>query len=113
MKRVISLVLLLLTVLSAMGFTGCKDREAELKDLLLFQPSYVGEEVTTTDHTFKKDDFKVTAFYPENRAVDVTDFSFRVAGMKDGYYNIIVEWNGIEEDVFVPIHMAIYPSDME
>jgi len=105
MKRILSLFLLLIITLSAIVLTGCT---GEKKELLMLQPSYVGETVTDTDHTFKKEDFKLLAIYTQNETEEITDFTFEVKGMKNGLYTVLIKWNDLEEECYVKIETNVY-----
>ncbi len=117
MKKILSFVLLLLMMLCSLVFSGCSlsdNGEASEKvpdGMLLFQPTYVGEDVTDTRHTFSKKDFKVTAFFANNKSEEYTDFTFEVVDLKDGRYTIDIVWRGMEDTLYVPLKMAIYPSE--
>ncbi|MBE6598915.1 MAG: hypothetical protein E7638_05685 [Ruminococcaceae bacterium] len=114
MKRILSIFLLLVVTLTAILLSGCSSDKTEEEtlpeDFLVFQPMYIGEEVTDTDHKFKKDDFKVTAIYSDYTE-EVTDYTFEVVHLKDGDYKLRFEWMGIEEILFVPVNVVIYPSE--
>ncbi len=112
MKRIMSLFLLL-ALSCAVLLTGCGGKEKlPAEEMLLFQPMYIGEDVTDTDHVFTKEDFLVTALYTEDRTVEITDFDFEVKGLKDGKYTIVIEYDGVEQYLFVDLVMPIYPSEM-
>ena len=106
MKRIISLFLLLIIALTSFLFSGCTKDNG--KELLMLQPTYVGDTVTETQHNFKKEDFKLYAHYTENVTEEVTDFTFEVVELKDALFTIRFKWNGYEEDFYVPLKMDIY-----
>lgn len=106
MKRLFSLLFLLIITLSAILLGGCTKDNG--KEFLMLQPTYVGDTVTETGYNFKKEDFKVFAHYTENVTEEVTDFTFEVIGLKDALFTIRITWNGYEEDFYVPLKMDIY-----
>lgn len=109
-KRILSLFLLLCMTLASMLLVGCSQETEE--GLLAIQPVYVGETVTDTKHTFKPEDFQVTAIYTGNESKQITDFTLEITELKDGYYTALIAWNGLEEECYVPLEMDIYASDM-
>lgn len=82
-------------------------------ELLSIIPAYKGEAVTSTHHTFTNDDFYVIASYADGTDEVVSDFEFEVEGMEKGYYVINITYKDMENPVFVPINVQIYPSDFE
>ena len=74
---------------------------------------YVGEEVTSTNHEFIKEDFKVVVAYDNGVDEFTTDFKYEVLGMKNGNYEIDITFKDIEYTVYVPIKVDVYPSDFE
>jgi len=80
----------------------------EGEELLMLQPSYIGEPVTTTDHTFKKEDFRLLALYAGGLSSPVTAFTFEVIDLKDGMYTVRFHVGEYEEDLFVPLEIDIY-----
>ncbi len=110
MKKFLSILLLLAITLTSLLFCGCSE-ESELRndaEFLMLQPTYVGDPVTDTRHTFKKEDFKVFALYDQNITDEVFDFTFEIEELKGGYYTIRFEWCGNEEYCCVPLELDIY-----
>lgn len=116
MKKIVSLLLFLLTLFFATLFagslSGCSDDSGGAK-VLGMMPVYVGEAVMDTHHTFQKEDFYVLVSYSDNHDQAVTDFTYEVIDLRDGYYTIQIRWKDWEELCYVKLDMPIYPSDME
>lgn len=105
MKKIAQILALLLAV---SALTSCGDPK-----LLSIIPAYMGGTVTSTRHEFTKDDFYVLATYDDGTDKQVTDFEFEVVGMEDGYYEINISYEDMDNPVFVPIELKIYPSDLK
>ena len=94
--------------LAALMFASCGGPE-----LLAIYPVYIGETVTSTHHEFEKEDFYVLASYNDGTDKLVTNFDMEVEGMDAGYYLINIEFEDMDNPVYVPIEAKIYPSDFE
>jgi len=99
---------ILLAVLCLVMLASCGGPE-----LLSIYPVYVGEPVTSTHHTFSREDFMVIAAYTGGIDETVDDFEFEVRGMDAGYYVIDITYEGLDNPVFVPIEAKIFPSDFK
>ena len=106
MKKILSVIALLVISLGAILLCGCTEKEQ--REVLMLQPTYVGKTITDTDYTFKKDDFKLVALYAGNVSEEVTDFTFEVVELKGGYFTVLFTWNDREEELLVPITLDIY-----
>ncbi len=107
MKKFLSLLFLLVITLTSVILCGCAEKD-DGRELLMIQPTYVGDTVTDIDHTFKKEDFKLYAHYNQNVTEEVTDFTFEVVELNGGLFTILFRWNGCEEEYYVPLKMDIY-----
>ena len=75
--------------------------------------SYRGEDVTSTDHEFTKDEFFVVASYDDGTfEQDVKDYEFEVTGLQEGYYNIRFTYKGFTTEAYVRCNVAVYPSQL-
>lgn len=106
MKKIFSFIALLVISLGAILLCGCTEKEQ--REVLMLQPTYIGETVTDTDYTFKKDDFKLVAHFAGNVTEEISDFTFEVVELKGGYFTVLFTWNDQEEELFVPISLDIY-----
>ncbi len=114
MKKIISCLLFLLMTFVSILLAGCSSNDSTSDAKILGMiPAYVGETVTDTQHTFSKDDFYVMVTYSDYNDQVVTDFTFEVKELKDGYYTILIKWKDWEEECYVPLEMNIYASDAE
>lgn len=91
---------------------SCEDDGAELIGII---PVYNGATVTSTTHEFKNEDFVVIASYSDgtDKELESDDFEVVIDGMEEGYYILTVIYEDQENECFVPMELAIYPSDME
>lgn len=105
MKKLIKFAAAGLTLLALVSCGG--------PELLSIMPAYKGEPVTSTYHEFTKDDFYVIASYDNGEDKVITDFEFEVQGMENGYYVINITYEDMDNPVYVPINVQIYPSDFE
>ena len=82
-------------------------------ELLGIIPVYNGPEVTSTEHKFNNEDFLVIASYADgtDKELEAKDFKVTVDGMEAGYYILTITYDGMENECFVPMNLAIYPSD--
>ena len=82
-------------------------------ELLGVIPVYNGPEVTTTTHQFNNEDFLVIASFADgtDKELAADEFEIAVDGMEEGYYIISVTYKGEENECYVPMNLAIYPSD--
>ena len=110
MKKIFSLILLLIMTLAAIVISGCSKAT---DNLLAIQPAYIGGTVTDTRHTFTPDDFQVTAVYTGNVREEITDFTVEVKELKDSVYTVLIKWNDWEEECYIPLEMKIYASEMD
>ncbi len=78
-------------------------------------PVYNGPAVTSTNHEFKNEDFMVIASYADgtDKELNADEFEIVVEGMEEGYYILKILYDGQENECFVPMELAIYPSDLE
>lgn len=107
MKKAISITLsAIILVTVAMTCVSCGGPK-----LIGIVPAYTGADVTDTNHEFSNEDFFVIASYDDGTDETVTDFEFSVEGMNDGYYIILITYKDVENECFVPLNLAIYPSD--
>ncbi|MBQ3708533.1 MAG: hypothetical protein II889_11590 [Clostridia bacterium] len=75
--------------------------------------AYMGEDATTTDYTFTKDDFYVVASYEDGTFEQgVKDYEFEVVGLDEGYYILNFTYKGFTSESYVKCHVAVYPSEM-
>ncbi len=95
-------------VLLAM-LTSCGDPE-----LIGLVPVYEGENPTTTTHEFKNEDFLVIASYADgtDKYLEPDEFEVIVEDMSEGYYVLNIVYEDQENACYVPMDLAIYPSDM-
>ena len=108
MKKILSLFVLLIITLTSILLCGCSKQEEDTRELLMLQPEYIGEAVTDTDHTFRKEDFKVMAHFAGYASEEVSDFTFEVVELLGGYYTVRFNWNGNTEELLVPLSLDIY-----
>ncbi len=101
MKRILSLLFLLVITLASVILCGCSKENTE-KELLMLQPSYVGDMVTDPNYAFKKEDFKVYALYDDSTE-EISDFTFEVVEQNDSFFTILFRWNGYEEEYLVSL----------
>ena len=99
----VSLLALISCTKSEPGHVG-----EELEGLIAIQPEYVGEEVTSTDHEFKKEDFKLTAVFTENHSEEVEDFAWEIKGMAQGVYLIDFYYYNADNELYVPVNMEFF-----
>jgi len=111
MKKILSFFMLIIIMLTSVLIAGCSKDDENGAKVLGVMPKYVGETVTDTNHTFKNEDFSVLVTYSDYNDKTVTDFTFEVIELKDGYYTILIKWNDMEAECYVPLEMNIYASD--
>jgi len=82
-------------------------------ELLGIIPVYNGPEVTSTTHQFNNEDFLVIASFDDgtDRELKADEFEVTVDGMKEGYCIVVITYQGEENECYVPMNLAIYPSD--
>ena len=76
-------------------------------------PTYVGGEVTSTDHEFTKDDFYVIVAFDDGSDRVVEDFEIGEITREGGNYIINIKYQDVSYPVYVPIHVHVYPSEMD
>lgn len=86
-----------------------KDKEVPLGII----PVYIGPDVYTTDHEFKKEDFQLIASYADGRDEYPEDFEFEMTGLESGYYCFMFYYRGLETEGYVRCNVPVYPSDAE
>ncbi len=82
-------------------------------ELLGIIPVYNGPAVMTTTHEFKNEDFLVIASYADgtDKTLEPKEFKVVVEGMEEGYYILNIVYDGEENECYVPMDLAVYPSD--
>ncbi len=109
MKKI--LTVLAAVLLFAACLAGCNDVAGEgyLGGAPVFvEPIYVGEEVTTLDRVFTKDDFRVMVNYDDGSHREVTDYEITEQKLMNGIYTIYVDWRGIEGDAMIVLDMDLF-----
>lgn len=99
-------VLLLMT-----GLIGCSDEydTGYLGGAPIFvEPLYIGEEVTTVDRVFTKEDFSVIVNYDDGSHKVVEDYEITECTLLGGVYTIIVEWRGLEGDAMIVLDKNLF-----
>ena len=94
-------------VLIALSVVSCGGPKA-----LGMYPVYIGEEVTSTNHEFSHEDFYVIVAFDDGTDKEVRDFEFGEIFREAGYYVVTIEYQDVTYPVYVPIHVAVYPSQM-
>ena len=94
-------------VLIALSVVSCGGPKA-----LGMYPVYIGEEVTSTNHEFSHDDFHVIVAFDDGSDRDVHDFEIGEIVRDAGYYVVTIEYQEVSYPVYIPIHVAVYPSQM-
>ena len=102
--RTAALILAAVTIALAMVSCGAEP--------LGMYPVYTGEEVTSTDHEFTNDDFYVIVAFDDGTDRAVDDFEIGEITMKGGEYIIEIIYEDVTYPVFVPINVAVYPSEL-
>ena len=82
-------------------------------ELLGIIPVYNGPEVTSTTHEFNNEDFLVIASYADgtDKELEADEFKVTVDAMEAGYYILTIAYKDVENECYVPMNLAIYPSD--
>ena len=107
MNRMVKSVLLMIAaVISASILVSCGP------EALGMYPAYVGEEVTSTDHEFSNEDFYVIVAFDDGTDRVVKDFEIGEIKREAGEYVIDIRYENVNYPVFVPINVAVYPSEM-
>ena len=106
--RALILALGILLLLSL--FVSCR-KKPEPETPIGLIAAYLGPDIDTTDHVFKKSDFQVLASYSDGRDEFVTDYEFEQLPMSQGYYIFRIAYNGCETEAYVQCHAAFFPSD--
>ena len=75
---------------------------------IFVEPIYVGEEVTTVDKTFTKDEFRVMVSYEDGSHRSVTDFEITETVLIGGVYYVYVDWRGMEGDAIIVLDMDMF-----
>ena len=77
-------------------------------------PVYNGPTPTSTTYEFNKEDFLVIVSYADgtDKELEADEFEVVVEGMEEGYYVLNIVYEDQENECFVPMDLAIYPSDM-
>ena len=77
-------------------------------------PVYNGANPTTTTHEFNNEDFLVIASYADgtDKELEADEFEVEVLGMEEGYYILNIVYEDQENECYVPMELAIYPSDL-
>ena len=108
--RVLLLALALVLTLSL--FVSCK-KKPEPETPIGLIAAYLGPDIYTTDHVFKKSDFQVLASYRDGRDEFVTDYEFEQLPMSQGYYIFRIAYNGFETEAYVKCNAPFFPRDRE
>jgi hypothetical protein len=77
-------------------------------------PVYNGPTPTSTTYEFNKEDFLVIVSYADgtDKELEADEFEVVVEGMEEGYYILNIVYEDQENECYVPMDLAIYPSDM-
>ena len=96
-------------LLLAASLVSCDDGP----EMIGLIPAYNGETPTTTTFEFKNEDFYVIASYSDgtDKTLAADEFKVEVVGMEEGYYILNITYDGMENECYVPMELAIYPSD--
>ena len=83
-------------------------------EILGLIPVYNGANPTTTTHEFKNEDFLVIVSYADgtDKELEPDEFEVIVEGMEEGYYILNIVYEDQENECYVPMDLAIYPSDL-
>jgi len=113
-KRILSAVLAgLMLLFTAFALLGCEEKtnDEPIEGLLAIQPIYIGEELSDTNHKFTKDEFTVTAVYTGDRSEEITDYTFELLFMDEGYYVVEFSYGGETNNCYIPCNVDFYPTD--
>ena len=104
MKKIISICLMLLCLLlSVIGCTGEKIRGDFGGTPVSIMPEYIGAPLENDpNHTFTKEELKVTVVFSDSSAREVTDYEL-TQNRAEGCYEIVVTWKGLEGDRIIPM----------
>ncbi len=108
MKKVLCVVL---AVLFLTALTGCggslKKSEFGGKPVSLM-PQYLGDGVDDPYYQFTEEDLLVRIIYEDSMMAEMTE-GFKVTTKTEaGYFDIFVEWNGLEGELMIPIGVEAY-----
>lgn len=119
MKKIICLITALILLLSLVSCSTPDKTEEDntttvIPGLIDITVQYIGEDVTTTTHEFKTDDFRVlAAFKGEEFLREVHGYTFETQALSEGYYILRFEYGGCSNQCYIPIKMNFYPSDRD
>ena len=104
MKEIIwSCLVLLCLLLAVAGCTGEKIRGDFGGSPVSLMPEYIGEPLANDpNHTFTKEEFKVTVIFSDSSTREVTDYKLTQT-REEGCYEIVVTWNGLEGERLIPM----------
>lgn len=73
-------------------------------------PQYIGEGEDDPYYQFTMDDLEVTIVYADSLTATLTEKYTVTTSTEAGYFDIVVEWNGLEGDVLIPIGKEAYQT---
>ncbi len=105
MKKLISICLLLCVAAAVFcGCTGTNVRGDFGGTPASIMPYYIGGALTNDpDHTFTKDEFKVTLVFSDSTTREITDYKLRQE-RSEGCYEIFVTWHDLEGYRIIPMN---------
>lgn len=77
---------------------------------MAIMPQYIGEGEDDPYYQFTMDDLEVTIVYADSLTATLTENYTITTTTEAGYFDISVEWNGLEGDILIPIGKEAYQT---
>lgn len=98
--------------LTAMSMVSCGgQKKSEFGGAAVaIMPQYIGEGEDDPYYQFTMDDLEVQIVYADSQTAVLTEKYTVTTTTSAGYFDIEVEWNGLEGDILIPIGKEAYQT---
>lgn len=108
-KKILCIVFVSLLALSFVSCSGQKKSDFG-SDAVAIMPQYIGEGEDDPYYQFTMDDLEVNVIYADSLTAVLTEKYTVTTTTEAGYFEIEVEWNGLEGNIMIPIGKEAYQT---
>lgn len=112
-KKILCMALAVLFVsLTAVSMVSCSGQKKSDfgSDAVAIMPQYIGEGEDDPYYQFTMDDLEVNIIYADSLTAVLTEKYTVTTTTEAGYFEIEVEWNGLEGNIMIPIGKEAYQT---
>lgn len=110
MRKILCIVFASLLTLSMVSCGSSLKKSDFGGKAVAIMPQYIGEGEDDPYYQFTMDDLEVTIVYADSLTATLTEKYTVTTSTEAGYFDIVVEWNGLEGDVLIPIGKEAYQT---